>query len=82
MPSGARYDVPLMGTVLASESSQSERRDVSHGGRSVGGHPVLERANSLAFCVDKAMKAFRETGLSGEVVVADNGSTDGVNSDC
>jgi len=37
----------------------------------------LNEANSLAHCVDKAMGAFRDAGLSGEVVVADNGSTDG-----
>jgi hypothetical protein len=39
--------------------------------------PCLNEANSLAHCVDKAMGAFRKEGLSGEVVVADNGSTDG-----
>jgi glycosyltransferase involved in cell wall biosynthesis len=39
--------------------------------------PCLNEANSLAFCVDKAVKAFRAAGLAGEVVVADNGSTDG-----
>jgi len=39
--------------------------------------PCLNEANSLAYCVDKAMDAFRKAGLSGEVVVADNGSTDG-----
>jgi glycosyltransferase involved in cell wall biosynthesis len=39
--------------------------------------PCLNEANSLALCVDKAMAAFRKAGLSGEVVVADNGSTDG-----
>jgi len=39
--------------------------------------PCLNEANSLAFCVDKATSAFREAGLSGEVIVADNGSTDG-----
>src|SRR5260370_17744567 len=39
--------------------------------------PCLNEANSLAYCVDKAVKAFREAGLTGEVVVADNGSTDG-----
>jgi len=69
--------VPPMGTVLASESSQSERRDVSHGVEVSVVIPCLNEANSLAYCVDKAMKAFREAGLSGEVVVADNGSTDG-----
>ena len=39
--------------------------------------PCLNEAKSLAFCVDKATSAFREAGLSGEVIVADNGSTDG-----
>ena len=39
--------------------------------------PCLNEAKSLAYCVDKARKALREAGISGEVVVADNGSTDG-----
>jgi glycosyltransferase involved in cell wall biosynthesis len=39
--------------------------------------PCLNEANSLAFCIDKATAAFRAAGLRGEVVVADNGSTDG-----
>jgi glycosyltransferase involved in cell wall biosynthesis len=38
--------------------------------------PCLNEANSLAHCVDKATEAFRMVGLSGEVIVADNGSTD------
>jgi glycosyltransferase involved in cell wall biosynthesis len=39
--------------------------------------PCLNEANSIRFCVEKALHAFREAGLRGEVVVADNGSTDG-----
>jgi Glycosyl transferase family 2 len=39
--------------------------------------PCLNEANSLAFCINKAISAFRAAGLRGEVVVADNGSTDG-----
>jgi glycosyltransferase involved in cell wall biosynthesis len=39
--------------------------------------PCLNEANSLAFCVEKAISSFRQTGLRGEVIVADNGSTDG-----
>jgi glycosyltransferase involved in cell wall biosynthesis len=39
--------------------------------------PCLNEANSLAFCIEKAIAAFRNAGLRGEVVVADNGSTDG-----
>src|SRR5207237_2409942 len=31
----------------------------------------------LAFCIDKALAAFKQAQISGEVVVADNGSTDG-----
>jgi hypothetical protein len=38
--------------------------------------PCLDEANSLAFCIDKAAAAFRSAGLRGEVLVADNGSTD------
>ena len=38
--------------------------------------PCLNEANSLAFCIDKAMAAFRAAGLRGEVLIADNGSTD------
>jgi glycosyltransferase involved in cell wall biosynthesis len=39
--------------------------------------PCLNEANSIGICVEKAMHAFRASGLRGEVVVADNGSTDG-----
>ncbi len=39
--------------------------------------PCLNEANSIGICVGKAKKAFAEAGLRGEVVVADNGSTDG-----
>ncbi len=39
--------------------------------------PCLNEARSIGICVDKALAAFREMGIRGEVVVADNGSTDG-----
>lgn len=39
--------------------------------------PCLNEVQSIATCVDKALEAFRHAGISGEVVVADNGSTDG-----
>ena len=39
--------------------------------------PCLNEANSLAFCVEKAIVSLRQAGLRGEVIVADNGSTDG-----
>jgi len=39
--------------------------------------PCLNEAETLAICVDKAMAALRENNIAGEVIVADNGSTDG-----
>jgi glycosyltransferase involved in cell wall biosynthesis len=69
--------VPPMGTVLASESTQPARTDLSRSVEVSVVIPCLNEANSLAFCVDKAVNAFRAAGLCGEVVVADNGSTDG-----
>ena len=39
--------------------------------------PCLNEARSVAFCIDKAFAAFKEAQVQGEVVVSDNGSTDG-----
>ena len=39
--------------------------------------PCLNEAQTLAGCVDKAQRAIRDHGIAGEVVVADNGSSDG-----
>jgi len=39
--------------------------------------PCLNEAETLAVCVDKARGAIASMGVTGEVVVADNGSTDG-----
>ena len=39
--------------------------------------PCLNEAQSVGLCIDKALAAFREHRIRGEVVVADNGSTDG-----
>jgi len=39
--------------------------------------PCLNEANSLGFCIEKARNAFGASGIKGEVIVADNGSTDG-----
>ncbi|HSP08100.1 MAG TPA: glycosyltransferase family 2 protein [Candidatus Dormibacteraeota bacterium] len=39
--------------------------------------PCLDEAETLAACIRKAKQAIEEHGLSAEIVVADNGSTDG-----
>ncbi len=38
--------------------------------------PCLNEEETLAFCIRKAQSAFLRLGISGEVVIADNGSTD------
>jgi len=39
--------------------------------------PCLNEADTIAVCVGKALKAIAEHGLDAEVLIADNGSTDG-----
>jgi hypothetical protein len=39
--------------------------------------PCLNEAESIEICIEKALGSFERLGLNGEVVVADNGSTDG-----
>jgi glycosyltransferase involved in cell wall biosynthesis len=39
--------------------------------------PCLNEADTVGTCVEKAVRAMREAGIDGEVIVADNGSTDG-----
>jgi hypothetical protein len=38
--------------------------------------PCLNEADTVGICVDKAVRAMRDAGIRGEVVLADNGSTD------
>jgi glycosyltransferase involved in cell wall biosynthesis len=38
--------------------------------------PCLNEEQTLAICIQKALRSFVELGVEGEVVVADNGSTD------
>src|SRR2546429_8872687 len=40
--------------------------------------PCLNEANSIAICIDKALAAFRQSRLYGEMIVAVHGSTDGL----
>ena len=45
--------------------------------RSLGRHAVPERGGHAGHCIEKAQRALRQHGIVGEVIVADNGSTDG-----
>ncbi|MFL6229570.1 MAG: glycosyltransferase family 2 protein [Pyrinomonadaceae bacterium] len=39
--------------------------------------PCLNEAETLAVCIEKAQRSLRELNVAGEVLIADNGSTDG-----
>ncbi|MFS6825714.1 glycosyltransferase, partial [Staphylococcus aureus] len=39
--------------------------------------PCLNEAETLAICVDKAQAYLQRSGVRGEILIADNGSTDG-----
>src|SRR3954447_24914605 len=39
--------------------------------------PCLNEADTLSVCIGKALRALAGAGISGEVIIADNGSTDG-----
>ena len=44
--------------------------------------PCLNEADTLATCIRKARRAMAEHGIDGEIIIADNGSTDGSHRDC
>jgi glycosyltransferase involved in cell wall biosynthesis len=39
--------------------------------------PCLNESETLAICIQKAQNYLRRSGVSGEIVIGDNGSTDG-----
>src|SRR5450432_3123296 len=39
--------------------------------------PCLNEAETLQICIEKALSALKLSGIKGEVIVADNGSSDG-----
>src|SRR5690349_10333645 len=39
--------------------------------------PCLNEAETLAICIEKAKQSLAEIGITGEIIIADNGSTDG-----
>ena len=65
-------DAPaLPGTAVAPSSDPAEPVVVSVV------MPCLNEAEGVGLCVDKALRAMKRMGVRGEVVVVDNGSTDG-----
>ncbi|MFL6796088.1 MAG: glycosyltransferase family 2 protein [Xanthobacteraceae bacterium] len=69
---------------MLSEQAPSSARDVVCPGQASEGAveltilmPCLNEAETLATCIEKAQKFLRRAETSGEVLIADNGSTDG-----
>src|SRR5713101_758773 len=71
-----------MGTTLKTPVSENAATRVVADHAGVGPEmsvviPCLNEVQSIAACIDKALEAFGNAGIHGEVVVADNGSSDG-----
>ena len=54
-----------------------ERSTITCLARSVRCNTRLNEAETLGTCIEKAQRALREHKIAGEIIVADNGSTDG-----
>ncbi len=64
--------MPSTGTALGKETFvNSETPEISVV------MPCLNEAETLSTCIERAAEALRENGIDGEIVIADNGSTDG-----
>jgi glycosyltransferase involved in cell wall biosynthesis len=66
---------------MAIETKSIRTRDEISGDRSVVEvsivMPCLNEAETLAVCIQKAQASLQELGVRGEIIIADNGSTDG-----
>ena len=65
---------------MAPEMSRSDQSDRSGAGDAPSLTvvlPCLDESETLATCIRKALGSIEELRIAGEVVVADNGSTDG-----
>lgn len=69
----------MMGVALSAEDSQPAAIPVTHSETvevSVV-MPCLNEAQTLASCIGKAQRALWDANIAGEIIVADNGSSDG-----
>lgn len=70
LPLGERLLAPLDAAEQAINSELAEAVELSVV------MPCLNEADTLAICIQKARQAMDELGIAGEILVADNGSTD------
>ena len=62
-------DAPMTGLQISSNDGDSLELSIVM--------PCLNEADTLAICIEKAQRSLSEHNIKGEVVIADNGSTDG-----
>ena len=64
--------------ILEGQKEVQTPQNVSEGGTELSIlMPCLNEAETLAICIKKAQKALDELDVAGEIIIADNGSTDG-----
>lgn len=66
---GVAPDLPLAQSLLTKKTTPTPEVSIVM--------PCLNEAETLATCIEKAHKSLNELGCAGEIVIADNGSTDG-----
>jgi glycosyltransferase involved in cell wall biosynthesis len=64
----------LMGTMIAPAEGSFEERTSPELSVVM---PCLNEADTLGTCLEKAFRSIKQAGIDAEVIVADNGSTDG-----
>lgn len=70
----------LVVMAIADRETQSEPSPAGTGGNEIEVSvviPCLNEAETIETCIEKAKRSFERAGVAGEVVVADNGSSDG-----
>jgi glycosyltransferase involved in cell wall biosynthesis len=78
-----QWTAPIPGTSVSSMTSVAELQAIPKGMQSGDDielsvvMPCLNERATVATCVKKALGAMQQHGIRGEVIVADNGSTDG-----
>ena len=66
-----------MNSALAAQPSAANREQQAEGIDISVVMPCLDEAEGVGRCIEKASRALAEIGLSGEILVVDNGSSDG-----
>ena len=76
-PRAGSYDPAVQATDTSAETRRTPVGGSNEGPELSVVMPCLNEAQTIGTCIRKALDSFERIGIAGEVVVADNGSTDG-----